>query len=206
MHFENRLFWMSCAREYPHYFKDPSRVIEFGSLNINGSVRNVFKCSDYTGVDWMDGADVDLVSLAHEVSFESMSFDTVVSASMLEHDPYWKKSLIKMIELLKKDGLLAISWGTALNAPHHFKTAPDGEFHALKAGSVLQLLESYGLYIHLFKYERTLCIESGDKEFIELRIKDKLYGMGCAVLIAFKDRNQAKGNQIIKSLIDEDKI
>lgn len=205
MHFENRLFWMWCHREYPRYFKDPSRVIEFGSFNINGSIRKVFNCSDYTGVDWMEGPDVDLVSLAHEVSFEPMAFDAVVSASMLEHDPYWEKSLAKMIEVLKKDGLFAITWGTALNSPHHLEVAPDGKFHALKAESVLRLLERCELYIHVFKYERTICMESEDKKFIEPRIKNKLYGMGSAVLIGFKDKSQAQGKQIIEPLIEEDK-
>ena len=206
MHYENRLFWMWCSKEYPRHFNDPSRIIEFGSVNINGSIRLVFKCSDYTGVDWMEGPDVDLVSLAHEVPFESMTFDTVVSASMLEHDPYWEKSLAKMIELLKVDGLFAITWGTALNTPHELKVSPDGKFHALKAGLVLQLLESYGLYIHVFKYERTICLEYGEREFMQSRIKDKLYGMGCAVLLGFKDKGQAKGKQIIESFLDKDKV
>ena len=205
MHFENRLFWMWLSKEYPRYFNWPSRVVEFGSLNINGSIRNVFKCTAYIGVDWRPGPDVDMVSLAHEVHFAPESVDTVVSASMLEHDPYWKKSLAKMAEVLKKDGLFAISWGAALNPPHHPEAAPDSGFHALKVGLVLPCLEELGLYVHTFKYDRTICKESGDKEFMEARLKNPLYGMGSVALVAFKDKSLAKGERYVEPLIEEDK-
>ena len=206
MHFENRLFWQRCSERYPRYFNDPSKVIEFGSYNINGTIRDWCKCSDYTGVDWIAGPCVDLVSLAHQVPFGPRMFDTVLSASMLEHDPYWEWSLAKMIEVMKKDGILAISWGASRNPPHHFETAPDGKFHALKAGLALNLLQKLGLYIHEFQYERSICFASGDEEFINIHARpNPMYGKGEVVLIAFKDKENAVGEQIIEPLIDEDR-
>lgn len=205
MHFENRLFWQRCSERYPRYFNDPSKVIEFGSYNINGTIRDWCKCSDYTGVDWIAGPCVDLISMAHEVSFAPETFDTVLSASMLEHDPFWRNSLAKMVEVMKKDGILAISWGAALNPPHHFETAPDGKFHALKAWLALEFLWDRGLYVHEFQYERSICLASGDEEFINIHAKgNPMYGMGEVVLVAFKDKQNAVGEQIIERLIDED--
>jgi len=207
MHFENRLFWQRCAQRYPHYFNDPSRVVEFGSFNINGSIRDWCNCSDYTGVDWIAGPCVDLVCFAHEVPFEPETFDTVLSASMLEHDLYWEKSLAKMVEVMKRDGILAISWGASRNPPHNFETAPDGQFHALKAGLVLNLLQKLGLYIHEFQYERSICFASGDEEFINIHARpNPMYGMGETVLVAFKDKQNAVGEQVMESLIEEDGI
>lgn len=207
MHYENRLFWDRTSRRYPRYFNDPSKVIEFGSLNINGSIRAVCNCSDYTGVDWIAGPDVNLVSLAHEIPFGPEIFDTVLSASMLEHDPYWEKSLTKMVEVMKKDGLFAISWGAARNPLHHLELAPDGKFHALRAGLVLNHLKGLGLYIHEFQYERTICLAHNDEEFIQAhKIREnKMYGMGEVVLVAFKDEKYAIGEKVIEPLIDEDK-
>jgi SAM-dependent methyltransferase len=182
-------------------------VVEFGSYNINGSIRDWCSCSDYTGVDWIAGPCVDLVSLAHEVLFPPETFDTVLSASMLEHDPYWEWSIGKMIEVMKPDGILAISWGAAKNPPHHFETAPDGKFHALRAGLVLDLLQKFSLYIHEFQYERSICFASGDDEFINIHAKpNPAYGMGEVILVAFKDKMYASGEQMIEPLIDEDKV
>jgi len=209
MHFENRLFWNETRERYPRYFNDPSRAIEFGSFNINGTLRDWCQCSDYTGIDWIDGPCVDIVSLAHEVQFGPEEFDTVLSASMLEHDPYWERSLAKMVQVMKKDGILAISWGAARNPLHHLEMAPDGKFHALKAGLVLNALESLGLYIHQFQYERTICLASGDEWFIthpsHMVRENLMYGMGEVVLVAFKDKENAAGERIVEPLIDEDK-
>jgi len=207
MHYENRLFWDQCSQKYPRYFNDPSRAIEFGSLDINGSIRAWCKCSDYTGVDWIAGPCVDLVSLAHEVPFGPETFDTVLSASMLEHDPYWEISLIKMAEVMKRDGILIVTWGAARNPAHHYEVAPDGKFHALKAGLVLRALNDIGLYIHQFQYERTICLANNDEEFIVSHgvRENPMYGKGEVVLVAFKDKQNAVGEQIIEPLIDEDK-
>ena len=207
MHFENRLFWQRCSERYPRYFNDPSKVIEFGSYNINGTIRDWCKCSDYTGIDWIAGPCVDLISLAHEVPFGSEAFDTVLSASMLEHDPYWEKSLAKMVEVMKEDGIFAISWGAARNPTHCLETAPDGKFHPLKAGLVLNHLQALGLYIHEFQYERTICLEHNDEEFIVThKVRENLmYGMGEVVLVAFKDKKYATGDRVMESLIEEDK-
>jgi SAM-dependent methyltransferase len=206
MHYENRLFWEWCSQEYPRYFNDPSRVVEFGSFNINGSIRNYFKCSDYIGIDWRRGPDVDIVCLAHNAPLERESFDTVVSASMLEHDPYWKRSLSVMVAVLKKDGLFALTWGSALNAAHELKTAPDRKFHAQKAGAVMDELKALGLYIHIFRYERNILLERGEKEAIEARAQDNLCGLGSVVLVGFKDKGLAVGKSIIDPLLPEDEI
>jgi len=137
-----------------------------------------------------------------------MFFDMVVSSSMLEHDPYWEKSLTKMVEVLKKNGLFIVTWGAARNLAHFLETAPDGKHHALKGELVFRLLEELGMYIHEFQYERTICLESGDEGFIKLKNarKDKFYGMSNLVLVAFKDKSYAVGERHIDPLIDEDRI
>jgi len=207
MHFENRLFWQRCTERYPEYFNMPSKVIDFGSCNINGVIHDWVKSPFYIGVDWRPGPNVDLISLAHEVPFRSGFFDMVVSSSMLEHDPHWEKSLTKMVDVLKEDGIFIVTWGAALNPEHCLATAPDGKHHALKGGLVFQLLEKLGMYIHEFQYERTICLESGDEGFIKLKNarEDKLYGMSNLVLVAFKDATYAMGGRVIEPLIDEDK-
>ena len=200
MHDANRRFWERARAQYPRYFSDPEkRVVEFGSFNINGTIRDYFASKNYTGVDWIDGPCVDFVSLAHEFPAAPESFDVVASASMLEHDPYWKESLAKMVNVLKIDGLLALSWGAARNGAHCFETAPDGAFHALKAGLAIDELRRLGIYVHFFQYERALCHETW-------RISEPgiMYFVGEVTLIGFKDPRQAAGEAWIDPVMPWD--
>lgn len=177
MHMANRLFWARCATRYPRHFTSPARVVECGSYDVNGSIRDYFTATNYVGVDWRPGPGVDLISLTHELTFPPASFDAVVSASMLEHDPYWEQSLAKMVELMKPDGILIITWGSALNGVHELGTAPDGQFHALPAGRAIRALRNLGIHVREFQYERTILREAG--------IEDGT-GRGEVALVGFK--------------------
>lgn len=59
-------------------------VLEIGSLNVNGTVRDWFT-GEYLGIDVVDGPGVDLVISSHEM-YEKPPFDVVVCCEMLEHD------------------------------------------------------------------------------------------------------------------------
>lgn len=172
---------------------------------MNGSIREYFSCSHYVGIDWREGQGVDLVCLAHKAPFEPETFDTVVSASMLEHDPHWRKSIAKMVSVLKPGGLLAISWGTALNPPHHASSAPDGKFHALKAGLALRHLKKLEMHVHTFLYERRLLEQDDNPEIVARLIRNKEAGTDAVALVAFKDSRYAIGRQCVDTLLDEDK-
>jgi len=55
MHEFNRVFWATCAADYPEYFDGAGRVLEVGSMDVNGSIREYFKdIGTYIGVDWHD--------------------------------------------------------------------------------------------------------------------------------------------------------
>ena len=190
MHESNMKYWEHCKEKYPRYFADPSKVIEFGSFNINGTVRVLFNCTEYIGLDWIEGPSVDLVSLAHEVNF-NYKFDTIISSSMLEHDPYWEKSLDKMISLMKDDGILLLSWGGALSSEHCLNFAPDGKYHPLKAEKVFNFLKNEKLFIDEFRYENIFMGEPGWSAYL--------------AFIAFKDEKYSKAPHIIDRLAPEDR-
>lgn len=156
MHESNAQFWRRARQNHAAFFdRSDVSILEVGSQNLNGSVRDLLDLKgteDYVGVDWRPGPGVDVVCLAHNMNF-GRKFDVVLSASMLEHDPHWEKSISAMIRHLKPDGILILSWGSALNPPHCHDTSPDGLFHPLPAGKVLNLLERSGLTTHEFFYE-----------------------------------------------------
>lgn len=99
-------------------------VIEMGSLNINGSVRQMFSSCQYTGVDIGPGPGVDLISRAADVNLPLA--DTIISCEMLEHDEDWQRSLVRMVELLRPGGLLVLSCATT-GRPEHgtINTTPE---------------------------------------------------------------------------------
>ncbi len=121
-HPEQRQFFERVKHMHPWSFKDVN-VLDCGSLNVNGTLRDLFTGGTYTGVDVVAGPGVDVVGKVHEFGIKHFSehdpaeckilvtpdFDTIVSAEMLEHDPYWRESLQRMYALLKPHGLLAIS-------------------------------------------------------------------------------------------------
>lgn len=191
MHAANHLFWKYALIRYGKYIhKENGRVLECGSLNVNGSIRDILEIDNtktkYTGLDWRPGNYVDVVSLAHEFKSENQ-FDAIVSASMLEHDPYWDKSIRNMIKLLKDDGILIMSWGSALNPVHYCETAPDGAFHALPVGKVFDLFSNNGVFVQEFWYERNLCKYMLSDRSTKVCQLDKLGSMGECALVAFKN-------------------
>lgn len=93
------------------------RVLEVGSLNINGSIRKFFDTDDYTGIDIVEGPDVDKVCKGHEFK-STKKFDVVCSTECFEHDEYYQKTLKNMVRLLKSGGLMFFTCGTTGRAEH----------------------------------------------------------------------------------------
>lgn len=105
---------------YPDSF-NTKKVLEVGSLDINGSVRPFFLKCNYTGLDIIAGPGVDVVSPVHQYQPAGL-FDTIISTEMLEHDRNWKKSIKQMVDLLKPGGLLIIT-AAGHGRPEHGTTA-----------------------------------------------------------------------------------
>jgi len=86
------------------------RVLDVGSLNVNGSVKSLFtQCSEYIGLDMRLGPDVDVVAKADSIPYDNDYFDCVVCCEMLEHDDNFFKSLEEMKRVLKSGGYLILT-------------------------------------------------------------------------------------------------
>lgn len=109
-------FVHSVLARYPEFINS-QRVIEFGSRDVNGSVRPLFNAPEYVGVDAEDGPGVDVVSLCHEYTSDSQ-FDVVCSCEMLEHDPHFRNSMFKMMDLLRPGGLFIMTCAADGRAEH----------------------------------------------------------------------------------------
>jgi len=94
------------------------KVLEIGSLNINGTIRIFFSDCDYLGVDVGAGRGVDLVCPGQDLTLDSNSFDTVCSCECFEHNPYWQETFVNMIRMTKPGGLIFFSCATT-GRPEH---------------------------------------------------------------------------------------
>lgn len=103
-HPEQRRWCLQLKERVPQFFKN-CKVIDFGSLDINGNNKVLFENCDYTGVDIGPGPNVDIICVCHEFPGIEL-YDVVCSTEMFEHDMYWESSLKRMYQLTKRKGLL----------------------------------------------------------------------------------------------------
>ena len=98
----------------------PSRILEIGSFNVNGKVRDLFGDSDYTGIDLQPGPDVDIVMNGHDafIVFGANSFDLILCLDTLEHDIEPYKTILGMQHMVKSGGHMIVSVPTS-GFPEH---------------------------------------------------------------------------------------
>lgn len=93
-----------------HYDLKGKDVLEVGSLNVNGSVRELFETDHYIGTDMRMGLGVDYAVNAHDLGgYFQQQFDVVVSTEMLEHDEAFWVSVQEMGIVLKRGGFLILT-------------------------------------------------------------------------------------------------
>ena len=110
-HASQKDFCWHLVLSLPKHFQD-GRVLDAGSMDINGNNRELFANCEYTGCDLGEGNNVDLVCPVHELEFEDGYFDTVCSTEMLEHDEFYAESLNAMARMLKPGGLMFFTCAT----------------------------------------------------------------------------------------------
>ena len=117
MHRGDREFLNNMRIAYLNHF-DKAKVLELGSLDINGTARDGFTNCEFVGIDKFPGKCVDIVVEAKNTVFTPGYFDTIVSMSMFEHDAEWKLSLSHNLQWLRSGGFLMLSWGAEGNRYH----------------------------------------------------------------------------------------
>jgi len=100
---------------FPDYFTN-KKVLEIGSLDINGSIRIFFDTPSYIGVDVGEGRGVDIVARGEELVFPESYFDVVASCECFEHAEQWAETFANMVRMA--NGLVFFSCATT-GRPEH---------------------------------------------------------------------------------------
>ena len=146
MHQEVRDWLEELQRQYPEAFACDS-VLECGSYNVNGSVRDLFAARGVRGSRLAAGAGRGRgqsgARVPRPVAWPGCEhkpgrhFDTVISTEMLEHDPHWRASVQRMLDLVKPGGTLIITCAAPGRGEHELGCAPEPEYYREIGGAEL---------------------------------------------------------------------
>lgn len=176
------MFWEYFRNNYSEYLN--GIVYEYGSQDDPnfGDEEPVKKCclnaKKHVGIDWRGGNNVDVIGLAHEVTFPEKA-DAVLSASMFEHDPYWDLSLTNMVKWLNDDGIIVLTWCSMASPEHCHCHSPQNAYYHRPAKIFVDKLNELGVSICEFMYE-------GNRFKGDQHIYSSPEGMGEVCLIGFK--------------------
>jgi SAM-dependent methyltransferase len=121
------------ARDFiaKHAKKCKGPVLEVGSRDINGGVRDLLPKTGYVGIDLVAGRGVDQVVDVRDFTYDT-KFGTVVCCEVLEHHPSPQELIAAMAEHLLVGGTLLIT-----------AAGPDREPHSAIDGGHLRAEEFY---------------------------------------------------------------
>lgn len=95
------------------------KILDVGSLNVNGDVRGLFTNCSYVGVDMRDGPNVDVVLNGHDLATRyGPEFDLVICMDTLEHDDRFWLTVEAMRKVLKPGGWLLITVPSLFHGRH----------------------------------------------------------------------------------------
>jgi SAM-dependent methyltransferase len=135
MHADQMRFFDLVIAQFPQHFA--GRVLDIGSLDINGGLNDRFDAKEYIGVDIGPGENVHLVAHGENLDLPTGSFDVVMSSECFEHNPAWRATLNNMIRMARPGGLIAFSCATT-GRPEHGTSRSDRGFGAPLAVEVGQ--------------------------------------------------------------------
>jgi hypothetical protein len=118
-------------------------VVEFGSYDVNGSLRPIFRGCEYIGIDLTEGKGVDVVCSGEQTPFSDDSVDVVLSSSNFEHDDCFWMTFVEMCRILKpKHGFLYINAPSA--GPYHGYPGDCWRFYADSWNALIKWAKRYG--------------------------------------------------------------
>lgn len=205
-HQAQRRFVATVARHLGGYFTGCT-VLEIGSLDINGSVREYFHKCRYTGIDVAPGRGVDVVCQGQDYDAPADSFDQVISCEAMEHNPHWPATFLNMVRMCKPGGLVLMTCATTGRPEHgtartsardspltvelgwdYYQNLRPEDFAGL--GDFDAIFSQYRFWINRYSYDLYFCGIKAGKEGASSKVWEKLVReVEACALSATPDRN-----------------
>lgn len=146
--------YKNAERFYEKYctnLNSDSSILDFGSYDVNGTLKPIFQNHKYIGIDMHEGPNVNLVCRNDNVPFKDNFFDIIVSSSCFEHDEFFWITFLEMSRVIKPNGFIYINApSTGHYHPHpidNWRFYADSwkclEKWAFKNNFNIKLIESY---------------------------------------------------------------
>jgi SAM-dependent methyltransferase len=162
MHEELIDFFLYVRSRVPDFFVDGVEVLDVGSGDVNGTNRPFFdNTCVYKGNDAFPGRNVDLVYKTTELPYYSPSFDVIISSECFQHDPEWKESLQKIVQILRPGGLFLFSCATTGRPEHGTK-----KHEPVKSFATRGRLSKFMNHYHPLTFQDLYSAISLDKVFL----------------------------------------
>lgn len=123
-HWQQQEYCRKIRDRFPEYFTN-KRVLDIGSLDINGNNRFLFTDCDYFGLDVGEGPNVDVVSVGHIYDAPDGTFDTIISTEVFEHDMFYGDTIKNITRMLKPGGAFIFTCAST-GRPEHGTRKSDG--------------------------------------------------------------------------------
>lgn len=106
------------ARDFIAASRSRLSILEIGSRNVNGSVRDLYPGWNYTGIDTSPGDGVDIVADGGTWDGDGRYFDVILCAEVLEHASNWQQIIDNAYRLLRVGGIF-VGTAAGLGRPAH---------------------------------------------------------------------------------------
>ncbi|MEA5424262.1 hypothetical protein [Synechococcus sp. CCY9202] len=111
-HEKQHRFILSACERFQGLIEN-ARIVEIGSQDINGTVRDCFQgCQSYLGIDIGAGQAVDLVIPGELLELPSEWATIVISTECLEHASGWQEILATIIRITSSGGLVLLTFAS----------------------------------------------------------------------------------------------
>jgi SAM-dependent methyltransferase len=132
-----------CKLVEKNFFREKKiLILEIGSYNVNGTIRDIFVNQRYIGVDVKKGPCVDIVYDGLNLDIHD-KFDLSISCECFEHNPYYLENFKTMIELTKDNGVVVFTCASIFRKEHGTTRTTSAD----SPGS----MEKWDYYKNLFK-------------------------------------------------------
>lgn len=176
-HIEQKDFCIKMRNMFPKHFQN-KKVLDIGSLDVNGNNRFLFTDCNYIGLDISDGINVDVVSVGHLYDADDESFDTIISTEVFEHDMFYAETIKNVIRMLKPGGAFIFTCAST-GRPEHGTRKMNQECAPL----LIEISEEWADYYKNLTKEDIISIDTfednfpdGIFEYFQYPIGDILFG------------------------------
>ena len=166
---EQQLLFVKAVSEHLSNDFAGKKILEVGSIDVNGSIRSYFQGSLYLGVDLSEGPGVDLVCEGNKLDHPDETYHLTVSCECFEHNPHWVETFLNMYRMTKNGGIVMFTCATKGRLEHGTtRTSPQSSpgtqrigwdyYLNLTENDVLRKIDIDGLFeSHFFLSNKQSC-------------------------------------------------